>query len=66
LVNVDVTVLAETPRLRPHVPAMRERIATVLQVDADRVNIKATTNERMGFIGREEGIACYAIATLRR
>jgi 2-C-methyl-D-erythritol 2,4-cyclodiphosphate synthase/2-C-methyl-D-erythritol 4-phosphate cytidylyltransferase len=66
LVNVDVTVLAETPRLRPHVPAMRERIASVLQVDADRVNIKATTNERMGFIGREEGIACYAIATLRR
>jgi 2-C-methyl-D-erythritol 2,4-cyclodiphosphate synthase/2-C-methyl-D-erythritol 4-phosphate cytidylyltransferase len=66
LVNVDVTVLAETPRLRPHVPAMRERIASVLQVDADRVNIKATTSERMGFIGREEGIACYAIATLRR
>jgi len=66
LVNVDVTVLAETPRLRPHVPAMRERIASVLQVDVDRVNIKATTSERMGFIGREEGIACYAIATLRR
>ena len=66
LVNVDVTVLAETPRLRPHVPAMRERIAAVLQVDVDRVNIKATTSERMGFIGREEGIACYAIATLRR
>jgi 2-C-methyl-D-erythritol 4-phosphate cytidylyltransferase/2-C-methyl-D-erythritol 2,4-cyclodiphosphate synthase len=63
---VDVTVLAETPRLRPHVPAMRERIASVLQVDVDRVNIKATTSERMGFIGREEGIACYAIATLRR
>jgi 2-C-methyl-D-erythritol 2,4-cyclodiphosphate synthase/2-C-methyl-D-erythritol 4-phosphate cytidylyltransferase len=66
LVNVDVTVLAETPRLRPHVPAMRERIASVLQVDVDRVNIKATSSERMGFIGREEGIACYAIATLRR
>lgn len=66
LVNVDVTVLAETPRLRPHVPAMRERIASVLQVDVDRVNIKATTSERMGFIGREEGIACYAIATLSR
>lgn len=66
LVNVDVTVLAETPRLRPYVAAMRERIASVLQTDAERVNLKATTNERMGFIGREEGIACYAIATLRR
>lgn len=66
LVNVDVTVLAESPRLRPYIPAMRERIASVLQVDADRVNIKATTNERMGFIGREEGIACYAVAALRR
>lgn len=66
LVHVDVTVLAETPRLRPYVPAMRARIASVLQVDAERVNLKATTNERMGFIGREEGIACTAIATLRR
>jgi 2-C-methyl-D-erythritol 2,4-cyclodiphosphate synthase/2-C-methyl-D-erythritol 4-phosphate cytidylyltransferase len=66
LVNVDVTILAESPRLRPYIPAMRERIASVLQVDADRVNVKATTNERMGFIGREEGIACYAVATLRR
>lgn len=66
LVNVDVTVLAEMPRLRPHVPAMRQRIASVLQTEHDRVNIKATTNERMGFIGREEGIACVAVATLRR
>ena len=66
LLNVDVTVLAETPRLRPVVPAMRERIASVLQVDVERVNLKATTSERMGFIGREEGIACYAVATLRR
>lgn len=66
LVNVDVTVLAETPRLRPYVPAMRERIAEVLQTEASRINIKATTSERMGFVGREEGIACYAVATIRR
>ncbi|MEJ5252492.1 MAG: 2-C-methyl-D-erythritol 2,4-cyclodiphosphate synthase [Chthonomonadetes bacterium] len=66
VVNVDVTVLAETPRLRPYVSAMRERIADALQIQPDRVNIKATTSERMGFIGREEGIACYAVATLRR
>lgn len=66
LANVDVTVLAESPRLRPYVPAMRQRIASVLQTEPDKVNIKATTNERMGFIGREEGIACFAVATLRR
>lgn len=66
LLNVDVTVLAETPRLRPYIPAMKERIAGVLQTEADRINVKATTSERMGFIGREEGIACYAVATLRR
>jgi len=64
--NIDVTVLAETPRLRPYASAMRERIAEVLEIEPDRVNLKATTNERMGFIGREEGIACYAVATLRR
>ncbi|MDW8104825.1 MAG: 2-C-methyl-D-erythritol 2,4-cyclodiphosphate synthase, partial [Armatimonadota bacterium] len=51
---------------RPHGPAMRERIAAVLQTETDRVNLKATTNERLGFVGREEGIACYAVATLRR
>ncbi|MCS6829273.1 MAG: 2-C-methyl-D-erythritol 2,4-cyclodiphosphate synthase [Armatimonadota bacterium] len=66
LVNVDVTVVAETPRLRPYVAAMRERISAVLQAEVDRLNIKATTSEGMGFIGREEGIACYAVATLRR
>lgn len=66
VVNIDVTVLAETPRLHPYVPTMRQRIAEVLQIEQDRVNIKATTSERMGFIGREEGIACYAVATLRR
>ena len=66
LIHVDVTVLAEAPRLRPYVPAMRERIAAVLQAEVDRVNIKATTSEGLGFVGREEGIACYAVATLRR
>ncbi len=66
LVNVDVTVLAEAPRIRPYVPAMRERIAKTLETDSERINIKATTSEGMGFVGRGEGIACYAVATLRR
>ena len=66
LVNVDATVLAEAPRIRPFVTAMRDRIAAILQTDRDRINIKATTSEGMGFVGRGEGIACYAIATLRR
>lgn len=65
LLNVDVTVLAEAPRIRPFVGAMRDRIATILQTDTNRINIKATTNEGMGFIGRGEGIACYAVATLK-
>lgn len=66
VVNIDATVIAEAPRLRPYIAAMRERIAAILGVEATRVNLKATTNERMGFIGRGEGIACLAIASLRR
>lgn len=66
VVNVDVTILAEMPRLGPYISTMREHIASALQVAYERVNVKATTNERMGFIGREEGIACYAVAMLRR
>jgi 2-C-methyl-D-erythritol 2,4-cyclodiphosphate synthase len=63
--NLDSTVIAERPRLAPHIPLMREKIASVLGVVADRVNIKAKTNERMGFTGCEEGIAAYAVVMLR-
>mgnify|MGYP000474587656 CR=1 FL=1 len=62
--NVDATVLAEAPRISPHVPQMRERIAEILGVSVDAVGIKATTNEGMGAIGRGEGIAALATATL--
>jgi len=62
VVNVDSTVVLEAPRLRPHIEAMRERIAEALALDTKRVSIKATTSERLGFVGREEGIAAYAIA----
>jgi len=61
IVNIDSTVVLESPRLRPHIDAMRERIAEALALDVKRVSIKATTNERLGFIGREEGVAAYAV-----
>lgn len=64
--NVDVTVVAEAPRLAPHFPAMIENLASDLVLTPERVNIKATTNERLGFIGREQGIAAHAVVLLRR
>jgi 2-C-methyl-D-erythritol 2,4-cyclodiphosphate synthase len=60
--SVDATVIAEAPRIAPHVPAMREALARALGVKAERVSIKATTNERLGALGREEGIAALAVA----
>ncbi len=62
--NVDATLIAQAPRLAPHIPAMRECIAADLRVAPDRVNVKATTTERLGYIGRGEGIAAHAVALL--
>jgi 2-C-methyl-D-erythritol 2,4-cyclodiphosphate synthase len=62
--NVDITVIAEAPRIGPHRDAMRERLAKVLRVGVDRVSIKGKTNEGMGWIGRGEGIACIAVAMI--
>lgn len=64
VVNVDVTVVAQAPRLAPHVPQMVENLATDLQVGPDRINIKATTTEGLGFTGRGEGIAAHAVVLL--
>ncbi len=64
VVNIDATVIAEAPRIGPHVPAMRSRLADALGIDATCVSVKGKTNEGMGWIGRGEGIACIAIATL--
>lgn len=61
-VNVDATVVAQRPRLAAHVPAMRARTAEVLGLPVGTVSIKATTTDRLGFIGRGEGIACLAVA----
>jgi 2-C-methyl-D-erythritol 2,4-cyclodiphosphate synthase len=62
--NVDVTVVAESPRIGPYREQMRQRLAAALGVSLDRVSIKATTNERLGFIGRGEGIAAFATVLL--
>ena len=64
LVNVDATLIAQAPKLMPHVAAMKTHIATALGLDPKKVGIKATTNEKMGFIGREEGIAAMAVASV--
>ena len=64
--NIDSVVVAERPKLKPHIPEMRDRIADVLQLEPDQVGIKATTNEKLGPVGREEGIAAYAVALVQR
>ncbi|HZJ94855.1 MAG TPA: 2-C-methyl-D-erythritol 2,4-cyclodiphosphate synthase [Thiopseudomonas sp.] len=62
--NVDSTVLAQAPKLAPYIAAMRENIAADLKVSGEQVNVKATTTEGLGFVGREEGIAAHAVAVL--
>jgi len=62
--NLDSTLVAEKPKLAPHIPAMRGTLSRVLDVPQSRISIKATTNERMGFLGREEGIAAFAVISL--
>jgi 2-C-methyl-D-erythritol 2,4-cyclodiphosphate synthase len=64
--QVDVTVIAETPRLSPHREKMRARLAAALGIDSSSVSVKGKTNEGMGWIGRKEGLACIAVATLTR
>ena len=64
LLNADTTILAEAPKMTPHIPAMKQNIATALAVKPDQVNIKATTNEGMGPIGQGEGIAAHAVVLL--
>ena len=62
--NVDATIVAQAPKMAPHIARMRELIADDLQVTLDQVNVKATTTEKLGFTGREEGIAVHAVALL--
>ena len=66
IVNVDATLIAEAPKIAPHIPAMREGIARALQLDVTRISIKATTNEGLGTIGRGEGMAAMAVASVEQ
>ena len=63
--NCDCTICAQAPKLNPHIPAMQACLAEVMGVEPDAVSIKATTTEHLGFVGREEGIAAYAVVLLR-
>ena len=62
--NVDITIIAQAPKMRPYIDQMRQAIAEDLQCDMSQVNVKATTTEKLGFTGRSEGIACEAVALL--
>lgn len=62
--NIDATIVAQAPKMAPHIETMRKLIAEDLQVELDQVNVKATTTEKLGFTGREEGIAVHSVALL--
>jgi 2-C-methyl-D-erythritol 2,4-cyclodiphosphate synthase len=62
--NIDSVVVAERPKLKPHIKTMRDRLSVALELNPDQIGIKATTNEKLGPVGREEGIAAYAVALL--
>ena len=64
--NIDATICAEKPKMNPHIPAMQQCMASVMGCDPDQVSIKATTTERLGFTGRQEGISAYAVALLKK
>ena len=64
IANADMTIVAQAPRMATYIPHMSETIAVDLQCELNQINVKATTTERLGFVGREEGIACYAVVLL--
>lgn len=64
--NIDATICAEAPKMNPHIPAMQQTLSGVMKIDADDISIKATTSEKMGFVGRQEGITAYAVALIHK
>lgn len=64
--NIDATICAERPKINPHVEAMKECLANVMECSTDKISIKATTTEKLGFTGREEGISAYAVCLIER
>ena len=66
LVNIDATICAERPKMNPHIPQMQQTMAQVIGCDVDAISIKATTTEKLGFTGRQEGISAYAVALIEQ
>lgn len=66
LVNADMTIVAQAPKMAPHIQTMRERIALDTETEVDCINVKATTTEKLGYTGRKEGIACHAVVLIAR
>ena len=64
--NIDAMLCIEAPKINPHVPAMKKHLALAMSIDEDDISIKATTNETMGFIGREEGVVAYAVCLIQK
>ncbi len=64
--NIDATICAEQPKINPHIPQMQKVMADILEIDVDDLSIKATTSEKMGFVGREEGFSSYAVALIEK
>ena len=64
--NIDATICAERPKINPHVPAMKSCMAEVMGIDEDQISIKATTTEKLGFTGREEGMSAYAVCLIEK
>ncbi len=66
IVNTDSTVVLEKPKIKPFIPAMRKNLSEIMQIPVDAVSVKATTSEKMGFVGQEEGVACYAVVMIQK
>lgn len=64
--NVDVSLTLEKPKIKPYIDAMKEALAPILEIDLEDLSIKATTNEKMGYVGREEGVAAYAVVLIQK
>jgi 2-C-methyl-D-erythritol 2,4-cyclodiphosphate synthase len=64
--NIDATICAERPKINPHVPQMKACLAQVMGIDEDEISIKATTTEKLGFTGRQEGMSAYAVALIEK
>lgn len=63
--NIDTTICLQQPKIATHIPAMKKALASVMEIEEDKISIKATTNEKLGFIGREEGVSCYAVVLIQ-